>query len=324
MTVSLPGTAAPSVEVPDGLRVAKAPVSMGNGFWQFQVSADPDPNTPPGPRPLTFRNRADGRNEAKTLPVTIEPARVDLPPLTSPNLTAHLPPPDGVFARPAGARLRLVEGKICPERIDRVLEDGTRVAFLLIPRRTDELGPSSYYIMENKVWNGLYRKLVQARGDSSCQPVPGPESGEDWERLPATNMSVRDAHEFAHWLGGPNAHLPSREQWDKAAGLYDDHWKIRTGPIAPDWDPQQPGSVAINLDHAATRRLRPRRQEPLRMPRHGRQRPGMDQGLDRRPLLAGRSQHPSGDGPSSRSGLHRDTPSDPRRVGGGPSSPSRG
>jgi formylglycine-generating enzyme required for sulfatase activity len=49
---------------------------------------------------------------------------------------------------------------------------------------------------------------------------------------PVMAVHVEDAHRFARWLGGK---LPSTQQWDKAAGRFEDN--PLPGPYDPNWDP---------------------------------------------------------------------------------------
>jgi serine/threonine protein kinase len=62
---------------------------------------------------------------------------------------------------------------------------------------------SCFYLMENKVWNGLYRELVQGH------------RGREDSDLPAMDVTWAQARKFARSLGGD---LPTPEQLDFAAG----------------------------------------------------------------------------------------------------------
>jgi hypothetical protein len=62
-------------------------------------------------------------------------------------------------------------------------------------------------------------------------------------RFPVFGVVARDAAEFAKWLGGKNGFLPSLEQWDKAAGVFDQAG--RRGPFEGIWNPESEGQIAV-------------------------------------------------------------------------------
>jgi serine/threonine protein kinase len=138
--------------------------------------------------------------------------------------------------------------------------DGLSVPFVLVPQEVAKGGDdlSTFYIMQDKVSNEIYSKFAAAHKE---------KAGETWKnggrkaegnetidikntdgRLPALRMTVREAYEFAVWLGG---NLPTMRQWDKASG-YDKREapgpfhlpKDRAnGPKGPMW---KVGEIAIN------------------------------------------------------------------------------
>src|SRR5262249_1722340 len=59
------------------------------------------------------------------------------------------------------------------------------------------------------------------------------------ERCPVFGVPVEDCYRFAVWLGG---HLPTRQQWDKAAGFYDGYDFDQQGPYEEPWEP---GEIAV-------------------------------------------------------------------------------
>lgn len=121
---------------------------------------------------------------------------------------------------------------IVPERIAKQVGKD-RVEFVLIHEPISGLVP--YYIMENKVWNALVVEFAKANPDK----LPAVEDGTGWQlgaiangqsmgvleypRLPVMGLTALEAHDFARWIGGPMAHLPSTEQWELAAGASRDH-----------------------------------------------------------------------------------------------------
>jgi formylglycine-generating enzyme required for sulfatase activity len=53
------------------------------------------------------------------------------------------------------------------------------------------------------------------------------------------------AHQFAQWLGGQGGALPTTDQWDTAAGRYED--MKGDGPFRGKLDDLKPGEVAVKL-----------------------------------------------------------------------------
>ena len=171
-----------------------------------------------------------------------------------------------------GARVETYQGKRLYNRVDYVVPDGTHIPFLLIPRLRNS-DPETFYMMENKVAVGLFRKFATAlRGqieDDSWQkgasveragsPEPVDLNNSD-ERLPATRMCVNDAYKFATnyverkkldngpWVGG---NLPTVQQWDKAAGRFEP--AVGEGPFKGPWSLEEDKDrtqVAVNRDQA--------------------------------------------------------------------------
>lgn len=100
--------------------------------------------------------------------------------------------------------------------------EGIRVPFILIPHKTHEdrksiEDPETFYIMENKVSLGLFRKFATRFPEKVSSKAWDP--GTDDQR-PVLGMTVDEAHRFAssEWFHGK---LPTAAQWDKAAGRYE-------------------------------------------------------------------------------------------------------
>ncbi len=151
-----------------------------------------------------------------------------------------------------------------------------RVVLVAIPQAGPS-DPPTFYIMQDKVWNGLYAafdsdpkgQLLRDRlrdradkvpdtlknkwrlgGDAPGRPkesLPvtlgdqmglGVEAGQ--ERVPVFHVTAIEAHCFAEWLGG---RLPTSRQWFTAAGCYvlDPD---RKGPF--DGDPKNTSDLAVN------------------------------------------------------------------------------
>ena len=123
----------------------------------------------------------------------------------------------------AGPGCQEIDGKIYYDRIN-LVKDDTRIPFRFIPRDGDQkIG--SFYIMETKVWAGLYRQFAAGIG-----PGMPPLKNREWEKLPFNKgyypilgVTAEDAGRFVEWLtaAGSKGHLPSERQWDKAAGAFE-------------------------------------------------------------------------------------------------------
>ena len=96
--------------------------------------------------------------------------------------------------------------------------------------------PLSFYILETKVWNGLYKAFADARPDKAGsgweQGTWKTQSEADRGLLPVTNISAAEAWEFCVWCRAtlfakregklPVIRLPTKEEWDRAAAY--DAW----------------------------------------------------------------------------------------------------
>jgi hypothetical protein len=136
------------------------------------------------------------------------------------------------------------------ERIERVLPDGTRVGFVLVPQASQEerlkrrVDPDTFYIMEDKVSLGLFRKFAEQFPDlvSAARKWDKKDAELRW---PVFDVGVVEAYQFARrWMRG---NLPTVEQWDKAAGRYEGKGR-GAGPFLPDW--KEPGK-GIAIDRMA-------------------------------------------------------------------------
>ncbi len=163
-------------------------------------------------------------------------------PSTPPSPEAWVP--EGFRAAPE-AKMVSIGAQRLPSRI-LCIRHGLNVPFVLVAKNRPE-DPDTFYIMENKVWNGLYRAFVESSSGSvsGSQWKEGPPAavgadGADREHLPAMNVSCDEAFQFAAWLGG---RLPSIAQWEKAAGRFEDQGGL--GPFQGSWNPQQPGRIAV-------------------------------------------------------------------------------
>jgi formylglycine-generating enzyme required for sulfatase activity len=125
------------------------------------------------------------------------------------------------------------------EKVDRLLPDESRIRFVLV-RKLRRSDPDTFYMMENKVSVGQFRLFDQTNA--------GQVQYEKWNRndnnkFPVLEVTFEDASRFARWLGGD---LPTTEQWDKAAGAYEDD--RGEGPYKGHWDAGKKLDIAVGLD----------------------------------------------------------------------------
>jgi hypothetical protein len=111
-------------------------------------------------------------------------------------------------------------GKPYYKQIEKVFGDDTRVRFMLVRRTTlgnlpgGEPDPATFYMMEHKVWLGLYRRYKPEH--------PGKDPDH-----PVFEVLLEDARRFAKdEFGGL---VPTAAQWNKACGLYADRSEL--GPF---------------------------------------------------------------------------------------------
>jgi hypothetical protein len=114
------------------------------------------------------------------------------------------------------------------------------IPFVLVPQNAG-LSLPTFYIMEHKVSLGQFRTFV--KGNASAV-----DKDKLWETkwkeplYPVFHVRVWEAQAFAEWLHG---NLPTLEQWNKAAGLYE---KGRgKGPYGDEWEKERKG-IAINRE----------------------------------------------------------------------------
>jgi hypothetical protein len=95
--------------------------------------------------------------------------------------------------------------------------------------RTGKDDLPTYYIMRNKVTKGLFKKFAAENPEITARAWDDPNRSDD---DPVYKVSVGDACKFAKWLGGK---LPTRDQWDKAAGYFLDGPERGEGPYRGLW-----------------------------------------------------------------------------------------
>lgn len=155
-------------------------------------------------------------------------------------------PPNCVKAE--GGSVVSVFDKNYYDRIDYKLPDGTPIRFILIPQRKTS-DPPTFYMMEDKVSAELFQKFAKDRPTAVREKewekgalLGGDFSNNKDPRQPVYAVWIDDACRFADWLDEENGKLPTRLQWDKAAGeLEPVHGK---GPF--DMKAADPEPIAVN------------------------------------------------------------------------------
>jgi len=182
------------------------------------------------------------------------PTNAALPPTNSAGQQSPQPWVPEQFAAAPGAQRVAADRRFFYDRIQRSI-NGITVDFILVPENNQHPLPPelpTFYIMENKVSAKLFRAFAVERPDTIKQPQwqvePTNQSDSD---LPVMGVFIEDAQAFAAWLGGVYAHLPSVEQWDKAAGLnyHEAHGECgHVGPYSNDWTRDGPSQIAVNCE----------------------------------------------------------------------------
>ncbi len=203
-----------------------------------------DLNAPPSakPRTLLVTVRAGTKRTTLAIPYTIRPP-------------ALVPLPDG-FVPAAGARLTRVNNQVYPDHIVRRLSDHLSATFVLVSGQAGRVALPPFYIMENKVWNDLFDVYLKARPDTTrelAQRQARHRQGHEHDdgSWPVFQVTAIEAQQFAAWFvhgAGLRGDLPTREQWDKAAGYYDRDSPAHDerGPFLRGWSPGAAGQIALH------------------------------------------------------------------------------
>jgi hypothetical protein len=180
--------------------IAKA-IPAGDDQQGVNITAEPD--AAPGSQEITIHATLGSYQQDTSFTLTIEAPAYYLP---------------AGWERAEGNRLE-ADGKVYYQRIN-VLRDDQRVAFVFVPRDTARRNsPNAFYMMETKVWLGLYRRFAARQKGVNNQ----------WEKLavnhndqfPIMGVVWEDARKFAQWLAGSDrGDLPTLDQWDYAAGRF--------------------------------------------------------------------------------------------------------
>jgi hypothetical protein len=178
-----------------GLTVRAPPIPPDSARGEARVTVAPEAAF--GPRRLTVRATAAGQQNEAALEVHVLPRGYE-------PVAGHGPDRRGTPYYP-----RLVRRA-----------GGQDVVLILIRPEGDKDPP--YYLMENKVWNGVFREFARQHPDAvrkSAWEKGGRAGREDvgsrQDDLPALRVTREEAQRCAAWLGG---RLPTARQLDQAAG----------------------------------------------------------------------------------------------------------
>jgi formylglycine-generating enzyme required for sulfatase activity len=169
----------------------------------------PPPKPEPDPEPPVVVPKPPIPTPKPT--VVVLPYPREVPPPPKPTL------PPGYTAAEDAELHGEPEGPLYASRIFRRVGE-ERVVMRLIP------GPAPFYVMENKVWNGLFERFAQENPGlvGETWRLGGKADGDDVgvanRRHPALRMNRTDAIACAAWLGG---RLPRAAQLDRAAQVKD-------------------------------------------------------------------------------------------------------
>ncbi|QDV66441.1 Serine/threonine-protein kinase PrkC [Rosistilla carotiformis] len=152
------------------------------------------------------------------------------------------------FEIASDAQLVRVGGTMLYSAIERPIDEATRLRFQLIPRTANQ-DLASFYCMQDLVSNAMFARFVQQSPSAAIgeEWKTGTLAGndflpaEDHPHLPVVNVSAEEAYLFANAIG---CDLPTKQQWDKAAGRWD-HPPEQTGPFEAPADEPVP-DVAVD------------------------------------------------------------------------------
>ncbi|MBI3408939.1 MAG: protein kinase [Planctomycetes bacterium] len=192
------------------------------------------PEAAPGRREFTLVASAAGHEE-QTLLLTVN---------VEPLLTLPKRAPAGPFKPTFPIKTVNIGGKNYYKHIECMVGEKP-VRFVFVPG--DARVKRSFYIMVDKVWNGLFGEFAKNNAEavlgsswtSGAETSEGVNLGVDDPALPVMRVTPLESHKFAEWLGG---FLPSIDQWEKAAGRFEKNRGV--GPYLADWD-KNSGGIAI-------------------------------------------------------------------------------
>lgn len=190
-----------------------------------RIQVDAGPVAPSGSFTFTLHAETDRRRLDQELRLQVEPPAIAAAP---PAAGATM---ESLCERVDGSEPVTIGDKTYHRFVVFHLSGGLDVRLVLVPKAR-EGDPTTFYIMENKVWNGLFSRFAKAnpdavrdngwqRGAWVGEGAKGRDlkNSDDW--LPVFRILPGEAHAFAQWFAGSSGRLPSVTQWDKAAGRFE-------------------------------------------------------------------------------------------------------
>jgi serine/threonine protein kinase/formylglycine-generating enzyme required for sulfatase activity len=215
-------------DAPDGVTF-RAPEAPGN-TGQVEVRLAASPLATPGTYHVQVCGESGTLHQEIGLALTVVWLPADARPLDEELVTDY-------------------EGRKYYPRIVCTSAGGTPVEFVLVPRRqkalpTGRSDPDTFYMMTGKVPVKLFKEFAEQV--KTIRNV-------DWRNHPAArnpdcpvlHVTVVDADAFARSMGGL---LPTIDQWDKAAGLYEDgrgKAPYYEGPYRGKWGQDRQLAIAV-------------------------------------------------------------------------------
>ncbi len=223
--------------VPD--KVAIEPATVPEGADEVEVPVSVAADAPPTTAALAVRAEANGQTKDISLDLSVLPLATLPPGFQADGLSVVTSPVTG---------LKYYQKIAC-------VKDGQKVVLNVIPQDDKHRDPATFYIMENKVWNGLFGVFAETHPEFFKEKNDWVKGGREKNKLgdkppyidigngnplhPALRMTVVQAHHFAEWLG--NGHLPDVAEWERAAGYFESNTELpardgdfQLGGAAPD------------------------------------------------------------------------------------------
>jgi serine/threonine protein kinase len=208
--------------VPDNVVIAKEvgpdsePSELKIEETSVKLHAIALPDAVPGEYTIKVRARAGIWQQEEDLPLTVEPLKYFMP---------------KGWRKADDSKWREVDNRIFYDKIDVVRDNMDPVGFVFIPGNAEPF-IAPFYMMETKVWAGLYRAFQEhyAKDLNHTWSDKWKKKGDkDWkeikfnnvDRFPIFGVPPEDANQFAQWLAGSKGRLPREKEWDKVAGLYE-------------------------------------------------------------------------------------------------------
>jgi hypothetical protein len=207
-----------------------AEMKIEDGTLKLHAIALPD--AVPGEYTIKVRARAGIWQQEEDINLTVEPLKYFMP---------------SGWRKGEDAKWRDIDNRIFYDKIDIARDKIDPVRFLFIPGKAADPYTTPIYMMETKVWEGLYKVFQQLHAKDLLKKAVK-LSGVD--RLPIFGVPPEDANQFAEWLVGSKGRLPRVYEWDVAIGRYepgagqgpyrDTLTKDVSLDIAVRWDPNKP------------------------------------------------------------------------------------